>query len=220
MKLGVVIAGTAIVSLAAGSVAGYFVARRQLGAEYDIRLREELESTKDFYDKLHKKGDYETPEAALETLVPAAAEALRTYQGVVHRAKVNAPVADPRPDPKTIVEKNIFVDGQLNELTENDLRNRTEEAPYILTQDEYMNNESEYTQSTLTYYAGDGVLTDSRDDRIDEVDKTVGLNNLQRFGTASGDPRVVYVRNDVLEIEFEIVLHDESYAKAVAGLKE
>ena len=202
----------AIVSGAAGSVAGYFFAKTQLEKKYAEELNREIEVTKEFYRKLYKADDYETPEKAVSVLAPAAAQALRNYRSAFQEVDEGKEFAE------TVV-KNIFEDdGSTDEIPIQEKRNRTEEAPYILEKDEYMASDLNYTQSTVTYYAGDGVLTDSREDIIEDVDMTVGEDNLKRFGHGSGDAKVVYVRNDRLEIDFEILKSEGKYSKEVAGL--
>jgi flagellar basal body-associated protein FliL len=220
MKLSIVVGTTAIVSLAAGSAAGYFIALKILEKKYEGRLQEEVESTKKFYAKLYKKDEFQTPESTMKEIAPGAAEAaaaLINYQG---RGSKSFEVVDTKKEFVEEVLSNIFSDTTTEEISEKEKRDRTEEAPYILTKDEFMENDSEYTQSTVTYFGGDKVLIDSREDMIEEVDMTVGEGNLERFGHGSGDPNVLYVRNDRLELEFEILLSRGKYSKEVAGLEE
>jgi hypothetical protein len=219
MKLSIVVGTTAIVSLAAGSAAGYFIALKILDKKYQDQLQQEVESTKKFYAKLYKKDEFQTPESTIKEIAPGAAEAaaaLINYQGLGKSFEV----VDQRTEFVEEVLSNIFSDKTTEEISEKEKRNRTEEAPYILTKDEFMENDSEYTQSTVTYFGGDKVLIDSREDMIEEIDMTVGLGNLERFGHGSGDPNVLYVRNDRLELEFEILLSRGKYSKEVAGLEE
>jgi len=219
-KTALIAGGASIVSFAAGVAAGYFALRRKFEADYSDRLTIEIEETRKFYAKLSEKESYKTPEEAAAALLPQAVTAIKQYRGD------EKPKYFEEVDPKTEFTKEeppsvrrIFDRGNATEeVSAVDKRNRTEEAPYILEKEEYLNNESEYTQSTLTYYAGDGVLTDSRDDIISEIDDTVGEGNLQRFGYGSGDPKVVYVRNDALDLEFEILHHEGTYKQHVAGL--
>jgi hypothetical protein len=59
----------------------------------------------------------------------------------------------------------------------------------------------------LEYFEEDDVLVDSRDSMIDNKEYMIGENALERFGYLSGDPNVVYVRNERLGMDFEIVKH-------------
>lgn len=98
---------------------------------------------------------------------------------------------------------------------EEEVRLRRPERPYIIHVDEQ--HEREYTESTLTYYAADDVLCDERDTPIEDKEKVVGEGNLEKFGHGSHDKNVVYIRNDVLGIEVEIIKNDGSYAEVVHG---
>jgi len=75
-------------------------------------------------------------------------------------------------------------------------------------------------QFTLTYFEGDDVLCKDDDTVIRDQDATVGLGNLSKFGHGSGDPNIVYVRNEELKVDLEIVHSDGKYAVDVAGFKE
>lgn len=88
-------------------------------------------------------------------------------------------------------------------------------ACYVIHKDEVGEDDS-YEQETLTYYEEDDVLTDARDEVLDQDDK-VGLDNMGRFGHGSGDPNVVYVRNPELMVEFEIIKTKGSFAQVVHG---
>lgn len=248
MKTALWVVGTAVVSAAAGAYGGYLYARRVLNAEYEARLEEEIEETRRTYARVYKKDEYSSPESALDALHPgalAAAKALTEYQGKIvtpkarvtkeefgtdRGPKINYAAAKELVDSGAVdketvdqVLRNVFEDSALYTLEEQEdfeamVRNRTEEAPYILSVNEYMLNEHEYNQITLTYYAGDGTLTDDRDDIIEDIDRCVGANNLVYFGSFSGDPNVLYVRNHIKEMEYEITKHHGKYSEVVAGL--
>lgn len=95
-----------------------------------------------------------------------------------------------------------------------EMRTRTSDAPYILNVDEYMEDERDYRQSTLTYYRGDNVLTDELDVPIYNIEKIVGR---LEFGRGSRDPSIVYIRNEQLEAEYEVLLDFGYYQVQVLG---
>lgn len=72
--------------------------------------------------------------------------------------------------------------------------------PYVITPEQY--NDGDYTAASVTYYA-DGVLVDGFDEIIEDVDNVVGLDSLTHFGEHEADS--VFVRNDNLEIDYEIL---------------
>jgi hypothetical protein len=90
--------------------------------------------------------------------------------------------------------------------------------PYVIHVDERA--ESAYSEVSYIYYEMDDVLANEREEVIApgaERDKLIGEANLNKFGHGSGDPTVVYVRNDNLEMDIEIVASPASYAQEVHG---
>lgn len=89
--------------------------------------------------------------------------------------------------------------------------------PYIIHHDEFMVNEPEHEQVSLTYFSGDDVLVDERDQVIREVETVVGLEHLQKFGYGSEDEDMVYIRNPRLEVDYEISKSEGTFATEVHG---
>lgn len=103
---------------------------------------------------------------------------------------------------------------------EEEVAERTAEYPYVISFDEFNDGETGYEQSTVTYFEGDDVLADEGDQMIDEIEATVGEGNLYRFGHGSKDNKIVYVRNEKLNLDFEIIHSDNKYAQEVLGFIE
>lgn len=112
-----------------------------------------------------------------------------------------------------VITMNVFSDNS----SEADERNPNK--PFILTQREFEEGEHDYTQNTLTYYEGDDVLTDERDQPIHNKRPVIGEDNLQ-FGEKSNDPNIVYIRNNHLEVDFEVCRSAGSFAEEVLGYTE
>lgn len=91
--------------------------------------------------------------------------------------------------------------------------------PYVISHDEFEENAYEHQQNTLTYYAGDDILADEREVHIEDVEGLVGIENLKLFGHGSRDSNVVYIRNERVEIDFEVTLNRGTYAEEVIGLE-
>lgn len=94
-------------------------------------------------------------------------------------------------------------------------QNRTPDRPYVIHRDEFFNDEMGWdSQSTLTYYEGDHVLTDERDEYLADPETYVGE---LKFGHGSGDPNVVYIRNERLHAEYEVLRDPGTYMLDVLG---
>ena len=123
---------------------------------------------------------------------------------------------EPTMEEDALLHKNIFEDhGQSDEDTL-DRSTRSADKPFIISHEEFEDGDLEYSQNTLTYYQGDGVLTDEDDKPI--LDMTVVIESNLQFGNASGDKNVVYIRNDKLEVDFEVVQDLGYYTEEVLGV--
>lgn len=221
----------AALSAAAGGTAGYFFAKKKLRTYYEEIAMKEIEEAKNFYGSLHKKDEDSTPEKVLAKLHgPGAAEAVKAHRAYLGQA--DAPVATEEElmvemeeevveeaTPLTIVN-NIFIEDEREFDYEKEVALRTETEPYIITEDEYLEGETEYEQSRLTYYEGDGVLADDEDIPVPDSDSLVGDDHLVRFGHGSRSENVVFVRNDRIQMEFEIERSFGSFTQEVAGFDE
>lgn len=81
--------------------------------------------------------------------------------------------------------------------------------PYVISPEDY--EDSDYTTETLDYYEGDGVLVDAYGDVVENVDELVGADFASHFGEYEKD--TVYVRNDEIEIDYEICRDYRSYSE-------
>jgi len=97
-----------------------------------------------------------------------------------------------------------------------EVKSRSDDEPYIIHVDEYMNDEMDFDQTTLTYYAGDHILCDESDVPIYNHERIVGQ---LVFGHGTSDPNTVYIRNVKLQKEWEIMRHTGHYQVEVQGLE-
>lgn len=204
----IILGVTTTVGVIIGIVFGYKASQGRLKLKYEKIANDEIAGAKSFYGRLHKTDEeLQSPEKVLKekgmnrgsvTLKNKADEALKSYQ------------AD-EPIRTSIFDKMIPDFNYDSELEE-----RTPEKPYVISYDEYFEEEPGYEQASLTYYMGDGVLSDEKDDVVPET--TVGEDNLVKFGYGSKDENLVYVRSETLQIDFEISRSMGSYAEEVHGI--
>lgn len=238
----------AALGTAVGAYAGHRLSLHILQSAYQQLLEAEVASTREYYKKLNEQKtmtDSHAAETLVKVLVPEkvsldkavervpreAARAMTQYRGI-------APVPTENDANFVPARSALFSDTgdlpTLNEVTrsvfdkdETDLaerialevRDRSEDFPYIISKEEFFENVPEHEQDTLTYYEGDGVLAETDDSVVlaDDIDWMIGNYNLPRFGHRSDDPNVLYVRNHVKGMDFEIVRHTGKYAVVVAG---
>lgn len=225
-----IVALTAALSGAAGAAAGYVVAMKRLEAKYAEIADKEIAQARAFYKILDKDG-YPSPAEFIQAKRAAEENSFAQDQAVITRDQEQALSAEYRgekmaPDVEegmVEVVENIFVNGQAIDRNEFDyevevpLRGM---APYIIHEEEFLSGEKDYPTAALAYFAGDDVLCDDKDDVITDVDGTIGVDNLMRFGHGAGSPDALFVRNDTLEIDFEIVRDHNKFTVVVLGLGE
>lgn len=115
-----------------------------------------------------------------------------------------------------VVEQNLFDTHGASDKDLLDRSARSADHPYVIDSEEFEDAELDFSQNTLTYYAGDNVLTDESDQPVN-IGQIVGESNLQ-FGIGSGDKNIVYVRNHRLEVDFEICKDPGYYTEEVLGV--
>lgn len=235
------IAATAVVSAATASYFTYEAVNERLEEKYRELAETEIHEAKEFYTVL-RKDKFESPADAVRELVPeaerpvapvtaAAAEALTKYQGRSNNEFDPLAPTD-HSDLETQLKgapvevavehvTNVFVDGQPVNPDEWDqeaeLEKRRNGQPFVISKEEFNAGELDFDQTTITYYAADDTLVDEREKVIEDVELAVGEDNLKRFGQGSGDNNVLYVRNEKLELDFEILKARGSYAQDRLG---
>ena len=182
---------------------------------------EQYEKMAEVYSRAESTPINKNSEAAQPKVKPEEGEDMATFEKrLIQKAKAEVEdvkerlgIFDEDENEEEVITMNVFSDNS----SASDERNPNK--PFILTQREFEEGEHDYTQNTLTYYEGDDVLTDDRDQPIHNKRPVVGEGNLQ-FGEKSNDPNVVYIRNNHLEVDFEVCRSVGSFAEEVLGYTE
>ena len=88
-----------------------------------------------------------------------------------------------------------------------------QKLPYPIEAAEFHNTQQWYEKITLTYFEGNDVLTDDREDPIDNPEEFVGTDYKKFFGMIDeNEPDIVFIRNDCNGCDYEICRVPASYA--------
>lgn len=240
------VAAAFVVGAGVGGFAAYKFAVKRTTLKYEEILQIEISEAREFYMKMAKEGDFSSPESAVAALIPNdVVDAVRNYQGRPKTTDIRPEdrelkegetrVSHYHPDTHELIdtkivmeERNVFVEAAVNPVhnpeewdydTEQKLRDANPNAPYVVSFEEYSENPENHEQETLTYYSADDTLSDPKDSAIDNTEYTVGDDNLLRFGAGSHDANVVYIRNERLGMDFEVVRSQGSFAREVLGIE-
>ena len=202
------------IGLAAGFATGFYfgykLARQRTKAEALKEADEQIDQMREYYESKLTAAE---PKPELDEIIEE-----RGYNSITgeHTRPLRPPV------PIVVAPQPVIVDlsGQNSQdpdwIWPQELANRSPDKPYIIHEDEFTANETDYAQTQYTYWAGDDVITDTDNAPISQPNQVVGRQNL-RFGHGAGDANIVFVRNDELNLEIEINREPGSYEEEVLG---
>lgn len=207
-------AGTLI--LGAGS--GYIFAKRKFTKQAEV----EIQSVKDAYSRAEKPASPAEMVDYIKEDIESTAEALRVKVsdlGYVGAAAAEAQSLEERIEVQgSQANFNIFDEDDEVEVNEGFVSQPIEGEPYIITTEQYMNENVEWVKADLTYFEGDNVLIDSREEQWPDHAATVGIAALSSFGVGANDNDVVHVRNQSMNMDFEITRDRRTYVEVILGV--
>lgn len=232
--------GAFLIGTGVGGGLAYIFANRRLETKYQQIAEDEIQEMREHFRAKTRAQESEAAKRPVEELVKERGYSSPDVDTSKPPMAVQPPEniavetkSDPRNDAsmgenevegpngvKSPIERNVFRSANENVEWDWDTEkgSRSDKKPYVIHRDERYES-PEYSDVSLTYYAADDVVCNERDEIIDPADRDrqFGEKNLDRFGHGSGDPSIVYIRNDELEIVYEIVHSPNSYAQEVHG---
>ena len=178
-----------IMIFVAGAGIGSVVTYKLVKKQYDQIIQEEIDSVKEAFSEMNGE-DEDTkecePDPENDTDEKTEPTAKETYESIVKES------------------------GYATEITKKEDKHM--EKPYVISPSEF--GDSDYAILTLTYFL-DGTVLNERDKILKNVDEMIGEDFANHFGDYPDDPDTVYVRNDKLEIDFEILKDYREYSETV-----
>lgn len=182
----------------AGGAAGSLVTWQIVKKKYELAAAEEIYAAKEYFTKRYTDAqsagtglDQDEKDEGVQRTVD-----ISTDKGYVDYSAINAVLVEEEKPKKNTSRNNADIDI---------------DAPYVIQPAEYGEMDG-YEEISLIYYSGDGILADSDDEKLDgnEIEDSVGFECLSHFGEYEEDS--VYVRNDKLKCDYEILLDQRKYS--------
>lgn len=211
-----------IAVFAVGATAGFLVAKKMLEDRYAEFAQQEIDSVKEAFGKYHpnRKKDVDEINKDYAPAKPPEATLVRSSlnENKYEQAKRNYNLIG-----KSSIEEEI--DNIIDDVDEvRDAAGKTEEEmdlskvdrtkPYIITDTEFNEEFDHHDKCSLYYYSADDVLSDEGEDIIDNVENLVGLDAID----ALNETNIIWVRNEPLAIDYEIIVVNGSFAEIVHGV--
>lgn len=216
-----------ILAFVVGAAVGAFAAQQYFKKKYERIAQEEIDSVKEAFTKK----DETTIKPINIDSVKEKAEKAKEKPNVMEYAKMlkETKYVDYSTPPKE-VEKNVVAEPETDE-DDDDVFEKNEDfpefdnveededdqveadapehdKPFVISPDDF-GMMAGYETSSLLYFK-DKVLTDYDCRPVDDADEMIGLESLTHFGEYEADS--VFVRNDSLKCDFEILLDERKYS--------
>lgn len=154
-------------------------------------------------------------EVFVEKLLTGATEAVNHDVFPPSQAQRIVTLEDVAASPADIPETNIFERFPEDSIPAESLRDKT--MPYIISESEFHTNLESYEQVVLLWYS-DEILADEKGKQVANIKSVLGKGTLKHFGHDEANPNTLYVRNDVLKADYEVVRLETSYGEDVMGI--
>lgn len=171
-----------------GVAVGSAVTWKLVKTKYEKIAQEEIDSVRETFSKHASESDENEKTVETEEEEPDQDIDKKIYQHLVDETGYAAKSTE-KEDKKDMSDTN---------------------KPYVIAPDEF--GECDYAMLTLTCYT-DGTVTNERGKIVTNVDELVGNDSLECFGENEDDPDSVYVRNDKLQIDYEILKDYRDYSE-------
>jgi len=188
---------------AVSGLATWFVAKKK----YEKIAQDEIDSVKEHFTvpKTLKKESVEEIKKKSENVLANKAKNKPDIMEYEKQLKDNKYVNYS----KSPEEKSVAARYPWEKMSENIKKINLSNVPYVISPDEY-GDEEDYDRVDLTLYA-DGILADE-DDRIVEASEVIGEGNIDRMGEFEDD--ALHVCDPMKKIYYEILSDERSYQDA------
>lgn len=192
-----------VIALVAGAAIGSVITWKVLEKKYEGLIKEEIASVKKELGLL-ADDSADKPEESKQVKGQMGFEDLddddSEYFVIEDRSML-------REQHKDVLKEQGYTNYSDVERERNEPQIFMEPRPYVISPSEF--GENEYDTVSYTLYA-DGTLADDLDDPVIDVEDVVGRESLNHFGEYEEDS--VFVRNDRLKLDFEILLDERKYS--------
>lgn len=206
------IAAGFVLGAAAGSLVTYFVLRDSFQANAD----EQIENMRAYYikypptEKERKAPEEKIDTSKFEKVQPFTSDEKKDYQKLSQ--KYTARYVNPdMEDLMARVNEEINDEGETISIELD--KTRIREKPYLIPEESYMRHHGLFGNDVLEYWVQDNVLTVADSNEVLDIPSTIGLDAINALLDPGRVSDVVFVRNEKIEMEYEVERNEGSYAE-------
>lgn len=187
-----------------GAAAGSLVTWKLIEKKYADIADEEIQSVKEMYSRKMADKNRDLKKADVSAVVNEFVDAVKVDK---KDYATNSSLTAAYTSPDERADYNAYSAPKQEEKS----TDIPEDRPYVIPPEDF-GEFDEYETIELTYYA-DGILCEDNTDIVDDPEKIVGFESLGHFGEYDDD--AVYVRNDRLKCDYEILRDPRRYEEVL-----
>lgn len=228
-----------IIIFALGAATGAFVANKLLEQKYEEILQEDIESVRAVAKRRLAKyeGTEEEEEneecttgslndiSSLDIQPPKepsrnAYNQVKSSYGLSKKPLKEVVKEIEEEDESEDDESEAYVEYVKPKKLSNDGKMSYHDRPYVIGYDAFSDEDVPHDKITLYYYVEDNTLCDENEEIIIDVDDIIGEDSLDSFDDIDDDENSIFVRNEKLHVDYEILRLNESYQQSVLGITD
>lgn len=208
-----------VMAFLAGGAVGFLVAT-QLNKEKYAALVEDNEYLKEDFEDLWNKATKNEPERAIGKIIPETE--VEKFAKVADQLGYSSLVGSAT-DKVNIAKRNYhLIRGGSNDMYEEEVNPIDQEekdlsGPYVISEEQFSEENLHYDKLSITWYREDNVVCDETEEIMEDFGHVIGFDNLNMRHTHITHPNTIYVRNDAIDIDYEITVNQSSYKEIVMG---
>lgn len=199
--------GKILIAFGLGACMGSLFVYLYSKEKYERKLEEEISALRAHYIKKKEKMDAE--QEVKRSTVRTSIDGMYKH----NRARVYNPKED-------TMEPDIESDDDIPPaVVESRMGPRDDSDPYLISMDDFYNDNGHYEKETWTYFDKDNTICNQEDEMIIEVSEWIGYDNIGILKGISTDHRhrVIYIRVEKHDTDIELIYNSGSYLEQVAG---
>jgi hypothetical protein len=202
---------THLVTFALGVGAGFLAGQKLLDAKYAALAQDEIDDVKETYYRMREEfqAQLRTPDPSAD--VESEKKSLRSKSSLDNLTRTN-PYEDAKRNynllSKAEEEPPVMIAPPITDVDRS--------KPYRISDDEFNEEFDHHDKGSLYFYKKDGVLCEEAEAIVDDIVSTIG----EEAALALEKEITVWVRNENLAMDYEIIGINKSYAEAVHGIVE
>jgi hypothetical protein len=214
-----------LIAFVLGAGAGALAANEFLKKKYAAIAEDEIESVREMY--LQKLAELSPPTRDEEgELIPPIRPSVDVAGAPLVRP---TKVAGAKTTQYDKIKKNYSIQPEAEQVEpegtpdedETEEESTTDKAPmqkhpYLIGDEDFLNGSPEHDKISLYYYKPDDILCEENGDILSDIDTTVGWDAMAALEMQTS----VWVRNERIGVDYEIIGVNQTYAESVHGMKE